>query len=303
MGGLFSSSENKEVPSYREVKRLETETYLRQRNETNGYTWSVARRVADRNQRHFLHDYNATRAQQNRVEVARQSLSLRQRNEYRTNSIEHSNVQRTSYDPNYFPVCEKLPYRSPPAYRILQISNYDPEYHDVKKRFTNRRIIIDSIEKIENKFLELSYSYKKQQKLELFPDLEELELFHGTKWIHADSICTNNFNWRLHGTGTGQRFGQGVSFSCNAMYASNYSKDQDDKVMFIAKVLIGETCLGDPSMILPEEGSDTSTKQDDNIVIVKYEDNEFYPIYRIRYHMNSALGNLKIRNSAKYYEI
>lgn len=192
------------------------------------------------------------------------------------------------YDPSYFPKFENVHslYFSHNVYTLTTIETNDPEYRAIRRRITNRFILVQSIEKINNPRLEMSYELKKLQKLESNPDLDEIEFFHGTKLCNADKICKDNFNWRYHGTGTGHRFGQGVSFSCNAMYAANYSSDQGDKVMFIARVLIGKCCLGSKFMKLPDKGYDTSTKQNDHIVVVKYEDNEFFPVYKITYNIS-----------------
>ncbi|XP_044756296.1 protein mono-ADP-ribosyltransferase TIPARP-like isoform X2 [Coccinella septempunctata] len=199
-------------------------------------------------------------------------------------TIVPKNVQRRKYDPNYYPAASEISVSTSAVYRILRVSPLESRI--IRRSITNKHIIIHSIEKIENKFLESSYQMKKRQKLKYFEHIDELDLFHGTKSDNVDSICKNNFNWRFCGTNTGHQFGSGVYFSCNAMYAAYYSSDDDEKVMFIAKVLVGNKCLGTQNMKLPEVGCDTSGKYHDNSVLAKYEDNEYYPAYIIRFHIS-----------------
>ncbi|XP_044766250.1 protein mono-ADP-ribosyltransferase PARP11-like [Coccinella septempunctata] len=268
MGGLFSSesnvskarsnSYNNQTPQYRNSS-LSTPSFNQRatqssyREEWNGYAYA------------YRSNYPPTTS---------------------INQYSESIVRKpTSYNPNYLPFFSRVIFDPKFEYKVLPIDSDDYEYRDVKRRITNKHFIVHSIDKIEAPCLETSYRLKKNQKLKSYPYLEELELFHGTKWKNAHSICLDNFNWRFNGKGTGHRFGQGVSFSCNAMYAANYSTDDGEKVMFIAKVLIGKRCKGTSYMELPDEGCDTSTKQDDDIVVVKYEDNEFCPIYKIQYHI------------------
>lgn len=81
-------------------------------------------------------------------------------------------------------------------------------------------------------------------------------------------------------------YGKGVSFSKNCNYAANYCDETtQDKVMILAKVLVSKSCVGDKHMVLPPDGYDTSQKSNNEIVVVKYEDNEFLPLYKIYFHL------------------
>jgi poly [ADP-ribose] polymerase 7/11/12/13 len=127
--------------------------------------------------------------------------------------------------------------------------------------------------------------------------VQESRYFHGTRQSNVQSICENNFNWRLVGDSTGNRYGKGVSFSPISYYASHYSdKYASEKVMFLVRVLISECTIGNGNMIIPPlitdvcnpnsthstERYDTAQKENGHI-IVKFCDNEYYPEYLIYY--------------------
>ncbi|KAK9753988.1 Poly(ADP-ribose) polymerase catalytic domain [Popillia japonica] len=109
------------------------------------------------------------------------------------------------------------------------------------------------------------------------------ELFHGTKRAYVRSICTDNFDWRRCGESVGNKFGHGISFSPISNYATYYADEScDNRVMLLVHVLVGNEIIGSANMRLPPDGYDTSIKPNRHVV-VKYEDNEFYPAYKITY--------------------
>ncbi|XP_044264720.1 pheromone-processing carboxypeptidase KEX1-like [Tribolium madens] len=172
--------------------------------------------------------------------------------------------------------------------KVVWCKNLHPDdlmYTEIENMITNDSIVIENIVKVENPFLRKAYHAKKKEKQALYGAVREELLFHGTKKCNVDNICRYNFDFRLFGTNKGHRFGQGVSFSPNAKYASWYSDDSYHKVMIVADVLIANVCDGDENMNLPPPGFDTSQKPGGS-VIVKYEDNEFYPAYKLYYHMD-----------------
>ncbi|KAJ3647607.1 hypothetical protein Zmor_019477 [Zophobas morio] len=175
------------------------------------------------------------------------------------------------------------------ARRAVTYRNVHPTedtYNDILSLITNQTIVVENLVQINNPYLKSAYDLKKEQKVSQYGNkVSEKLLFHGTRKENLDSICTWNFNWRFFGESTGHKFGQGVSFSPNAMYASNYSDTNCyNKVMIIAKVLIAQKCQGNENMVLPLDGCDTSQKNN-GIVIVKYEDHEFLPLYKMYYHI------------------
>jgi poly [ADP-ribose] polymerase 7/11/12/13 len=163
------------------------------------------------------------------------------------------------------------------------------------KKTTQKQFQIVKIERVQNPYLLGCYLLKKNE-MECLPGnyVEESRVFHGTKQSNVQSICENNFNWRLHGEGTGNRYGKGVSFSHISNYASHYSdKHASVKVMFLVRVLISKSTVGHGDMTIPPlikfvynrnntERYDTAQKENGH-VIVKFCDNEYYPEYLIHY--------------------
>ncbi len=81
----------------------------------------------------------------------------------------------------------------------------------------------------------------------------------------------------------GTAYGIGVYFSSDAIYSNQFSKPNfnGEKSMFIARVLIGNTTLGNPSMKTRPPGYDTTT--DGNHIFVTYHDAQAYAEYLITY--------------------
>jgi poly [ADP-ribose] polymerase 7/11/12/13 len=184
------------------------------------------------------------------------------------------------------------------AFIKKEVKQYTQEYNTVMHLFkttTQKRFKIIQIERIQNPYLLGCYLLKKKE-MECLPGncVEESRVFHGTKESNVDSICKNNFDWRLHGDSTGNRFGKGVSFSPISYYASHYSdKYAKVKVMFLVRVLISNRITGRGDMTIPPliwgvhnhnntQRYDTAQKENGH-VIVKFCDNEYYPEYLIHY--------------------
>lgn len=104
----------------------------------------------------------------------------------------------------------------------------------------SRFISIVKIERVNNFHLYAQYQLKKLQIEQDYGYVKERTLFHGTKSTNIDSICKNNFDWRLVGkTGfLGCKYGKGVAFSPKASYASDYPRrcKQSPRTMFVVKV-------------------------------------------------------------------
>lgn len=151
---------------------------------------------------------------------------------------------------------------------------------------------IKQIREVVNPYLLKMYNLKKEEIISREGHVDELFLFHGTKRKNVTSICEDNLNWRLSGSVTGNRFGQGISLSPKATYASHYcDKDMSVKVMFLMKVLFSKAIIGTKDMVIPKEIKnnqtvyyDTSIKEDCSVV-VKYCDNEVYPAYIIYFEL------------------
>ena len=126
--------------------------------------------------------------------------------------------------------------------------------------------------------------------------VNEKRLFHGTSPDSVEAICKENFDWRLSGTATGTKYGQGSYFAAKASYSHNYAREDANKsrFMFVAKVLVGSYVKGNPSYRrpphkLPLNGGDTlyyDSCVDDvlqpNMFIV-FDIDQLYPEYIIHY--------------------
>lgn len=172
--------------------------------------------------------------------------------------------------------------------KVMWCENIHPSddlYDEISSMISCDHMVIENIVKVNNPFLEQMYLAKQQERVRMYgSSVREELLFHGTKKSNVNSICTYNFDWRLV---ENSQFGRGVSFSPDAHYASHYSDESYSKVMIVAKVLISNVCDGHSDMVLPPLGYDTSQKPDGS-VIVKYEDNEFLPMYKIYYHFDDS---------------
>lgn len=191
------------------------------------------------------------------------------------------------------------------------VQQFTKEYNTVFHLFkstTQKQFKIVQIERVQNSYLLGCYLLKKNEMECLRGNyVEERRVFHGTKQSNVQSICENNFDWRLHGDSTGNRYGKGVSFSPISYYASHYSdKYAPVKVMFLVRVLISECTTGNGNMTIPPlifdvynsnsiERYDTAQKENGH-VIVKFCDSEYYPEYLIHY-----TGTPFVKKNARNY--
>ncbi|XP_056644227.1 uncharacterized protein LOC130450073 [Diorhabda sublineata] len=189
------------------------------------------------------------------------------------------------------------------SYELEKLDYNSQEYYQMAVLFyeTNKNkhfFKIHSIEKVHNPYLALQYELNKIQLYEKNIQFKEVLMFHGTKKSNIDSICQKNFDWRLSGTSTGCKFGEGVSFSPIAYYATHYGDTTYNKVMIAAHVLVGECCEGYKNMLVPHLGCDTSVNSKKE-VFVKFDDNTFYPAYLIHYRGIDEAA-LKKRSGKKF---
>jgi hypothetical protein len=76
---------------------------------------------------------------------------------------------------------------------------------------------------------------------------------------------------------SGTLYGQGAYFSGDASYSHGYAHADNttgERCMFVAKVLVGKTTLGDTNMKVPPVGYDSTT--DGNFIFVTYRDDQAY---------------------------
>ncbi|KAH1014251.1 hypothetical protein HUJ04_003115 [Dendroctonus ponderosae] len=164
-------------------------------------------------------------------------------------------------------------------------------------RSNNSGFSIAKINSVHNIFNSLHYRLAKEKYDTVYKEgYDETLMFHGTKQDFLDGICTFNFDRSKIRT---HKFGCGISFASNSFYATHYhhdNKKRQDKVMIIAKVLVGRTFeIGNQAMTIPKTMCYTS-KNVPQTVIVKYDDHTFLPVAIVHYrgqHFNQdVLSNM-----------
>ncbi|XP_053319348.1 protein mono-ADP-ribosyltransferase PARP12-like [Spea bombifrons] len=183
------------------------------------------------------------------------------------------------------------------GYKMVQLMRTSEEYKTIEKAFrrTLPSINISSIQRIQNFSLWQVYQWQKEQmkKQNGGQDVDERQLFHGTdsKWI--DAICQQNFDWRICGS-HGTAYGKGSYFARDSSYSHSYSKRHGSEtlVMFVARVLVGESTRGHSAYLRPPSKSSSSSasfydscvdNERNPSIFVIFEKHQIYPEYLIRY--------------------
>ncbi|XP_072310214.1 protein mono-ADP-ribosyltransferase PARP11-like [Eucyclogobius newberryi] len=195
-------------------------------------------------------------------------------------------------------------------YQLMPLNYSSAEYLTVAN-YMKRDGLLDrpivSICRIQNQDLWEFYCRKKKQLMRIHgdKDVKEMRLFHGTKKHNVHSICKYNFDLTLAGS-HGHVFGKGIYFAKHAAYADKYSHscldalplfggkpfpttDKKTKVIFLARVLVGKSTLGDKKLTKPDgvEGERCHDSCVDHIVSPKmyviFDCNQIYPEYLIEY--------------------
>ncbi|CAF4014160.1 unnamed protein product [Rotaria magnacalcarata] len=160
------------------------------------------------------------------------------------------------------------------------VSNNTDEYHSVVTNFDKtmkgKYTQIIQIERIQNERWFMQYlAHSEDFKKRLNSDTEK-RLYHGCPQDAANLIIEDCFNRRI-------AYGVGVYFSSNAAYSHNYttSNSNEERCMFVSRVLIGKTIKGDSSMKTRPLGFDSTT--DGNHIFVTYHDAQSIAEYLITY--------------------
>ncbi|CAL4104730.1 unnamed protein product [Meganyctiphanes norvegica] len=153
---------------------------------------------------------------------------------------------------------------------------------------------VTNIERIQNPFLWYAFQNKIREMSTTYEDditkVNVMQLFHGTKPDVIGNICTENFDWRLHGSHTGQVYGRGTYFSTDATIGYRYcTSDSSGKLfLLLARVAVGTITLGDSTMVRPPLNAETGLSYDSTVnnlnnptIIVKYDKQEYFPEYII----------------------
>jgi len=299
MGGLFSGPQEAKWPTHTPSSSQST-SY---RPSSNARSWyedpTSAQYQQYRAQKERLLEEQRKIQERKRVEILEEQRKIQERKR-----LEEQCLIPISSRPLHRAVLQHPlaadwdPMPSNSAFITANVEEYTQEYNTVSRLFkstTQKQFKIVKIERVQNPYLLGCYQLKKNE-MECLPGnyVTESRVFHGTQQSNVQNICENNFNWRLHGESTGNRYGKGVSFSPISCYASHYSdKYASVKVMFLVRVLISKSIIGNGNMTIPPlitnvynrnriERYDTAQKEDRQ-VIVKFCDSEYYPEYLIHY--------------------
>ncbi|XP_052820681.1 protein mono-ADP-ribosyltransferase PARP12-like [Mya arenaria] len=174
------------------------------------------------------------------------------------------------------------------------------EYNKIESMFfetmSSTTETILSISRVENGDLWYSYLSKKAKlkKRNKGVDVEERQLFHGTRNDTVEAIYRQGFDFRLSGTASGTAYGKGSYFATTAKYSNCYTdRQKETMVMFIAKVLVGDYTKGNESYTRPPQKDPLDLSSPlydscvDNVIVPKifviFELGQVYPEYLIKY--------------------
>ncbi|XP_053185151.1 protein mono-ADP-ribosyltransferase PARP14-like [Scomber japonicus] len=170
------------------------------------------------------------------------------------------------------------------------------EHNEVLNLFqaTCKRTVI-KIERIQNPALWQSFQIKKRDMEQRNGHQEnEKRLFHGTCESTVPTINDHGFN-RSYAGKNAAYYGSGTYFAVEASYSADdtYSKpnDQQEKCMYLCRVLTGDYTLGAEEMIVPPTKGAVSVEKYDSLVddmdepsiFVIFHDTQAYPEYLITF--------------------
>lgn len=124
--------------------------------------------------------------------------------------------------------------------------------------------------------------------------VDERQLFHGTRPDYVDTICMQNFDFRLSENRYGTKYGRGSYFAVEAKYSVCYT-DKSNRAMFLVKVLVGEYKEGQSAFLRPpskDESNEASDLYDPCVdnertpkIFVIFDLCQMYPEFLIKYEM------------------
>ncbi|XP_041110316.1 protein mono-ADP-ribosyltransferase PARP12-like [Polyodon spathula] len=181
------------------------------------------------------------------------------------------------------------------GYKLIQLSFSSEEFKEVEDLFLKKMTTatIHKIERIQNPSLWEVYQWQKEQmkRKNGGKDVDEKLLFHGTQKSLVDAICSQNFDWRICGV-HGTAYGKGSYFARDASYSHSYTvSTSGHRIMFVARVLVGEATAGKNGYLRPPSKDGKNTTFYDSCVDNKYnpsifiifEKHQIYPEYVIEY--------------------
>ncbi|CAF1511634.1 unnamed protein product [Adineta steineri] len=168
----------------------------------------------------------------------------------------------------------------------VTLQSLSKEYQDVLRQFNTTMnghyTNIVKIERIQNERWYKQYAAHREEYKRRDGNLDEKLLFHGCLNASSNQIIQECFNRSFAGV-NGVVYGCGVYFHSHASYSHQYAKTSgtNERTMFLARVLIGKTCPGNPQMKVPPSGYDTTT--DGKHIFVVYHDAGAYADHLITY--------------------
>ncbi|XP_039616765.1 protein mono-ADP-ribosyltransferase PARP12-like isoform X2 [Polypterus senegalus] len=237
--------------------------------------------------------YNTKRKVQRRPRFT-SAQDVESRITIKSNSVIHSST--STIFPDHWDK-ESLPES---GYKLIQLSCTSEEFKRIKDLFTKTMHLetIRGIQRIQNQSLWETFQWQKEQmqKKNGGRNTEEKLLFHGTEKAYTETICNQNFDWRICGT-HGTSYGKGSYFASDAIYSHQFSKQENgSRAMFVARVLVGEMVKGNESYVHPplKEGMKTTygscvDNEDNPSIFVIFDKHQIYPEYLVEYDAASFL--------------
>ncbi|KAJ9582841.1 hypothetical protein L9F63_022800 [Diploptera punctata] len=210
----------------------------------------------------------------------------------------HSAVLRDSLTANW----DAMPPNK--TYVRVPVREDTEEFRTVKNSFkstTQKRFIVNKIERVQNPFLLGCYLLKKSEMQNMYGvrNVKENVLFRGAFEKFIDKNCEKNFNWRIFAVSKHNKLGEGLTLS-PISYIANFCAEREatNKTMFLLRVLVSKVTEASENMEIPPLLNDKNfsnvlrfdtTGRRDGKMIVKFTDNEFYPNYIIHYTVGPEL--------------
>ncbi|XP_062993029.1 uncharacterized protein LOC134405713 [Elgaria multicarinata webbii] len=176
----------------------------------------------------------------------------------------------------------------------VELQTSSEEYQDVVKNFkrTASDCTVLKVERIQNRYLWVSYSWKRSWMEKKNPEGTQNEriLYHGTCPENWYSIHEIGFKSTCRKVGL---YGQGIYFAGDASRSAFYAKpdSQGHRYMFQARVLTGEYDCGSENMVLPPTKRGGRGRYDSLVdvlskptIFVTFFDDHAYPEYLITFN-------------------
>ncbi|XP_063610546.1 uncharacterized protein LOC134784410 [Penaeus indicus] len=179
--------------------------------------------------------------------------------------------------------------------RLVDLDPKSKEYRNVIILLGNDtyKAKVQKIQRNQNPYLWKAFQIKKEEMILQYGDeasVKMTDLFHGTKPDIVNTICKENFDFRLHGESTGHIWGKGSYFGNDITFCYRYCRPDSTglRYLFVAKVLVGAIVLGEKDLRRPPLNTATNNLFDTTVdnethptIFVKYDKQEYYPEYII----------------------